>query len=765
MKPFTPPLLILLAVGLSILSPQQCRAQYQTPVQDGVISTGEYGDTQNQVNNMVTWYMTWDANYIYVAVAGNKFTLPAVLFFDSDPAMPANGSAGTLSGIRYSSGGQEATVAPPFRADRAFFLDNDKVDYYSSSNGTWSGSTSITAMTASPTAVPAIADLVAKTTGNTSVRELRIARSALSLSAAAAFNWLGYTIYTPTGNLKTTDGCVPVTNEGGYLAASTAARYAAYYYTVSNSGNGSAATKPFSQTSFIAPSAAQAGTASIDLSNFNVHDFTLNSPGLTVRNAGSWMINGNMVIHQGTLDMNSSNNNVTVKRDFTVSSGATFKHATGNSNLTVSGNFTVAGTFLPGNARVTLDGNGAQQIAAASYYDLFIPGTGTKTLAGDITILSTMNLSGGVVETGPNKVILAVSPADPGNIALHETGPGYIRGTVQATGDVPGPNNYQFSGIGLTLAPSSNSQTLGITTVTRYTGGYKTGAAFGAGNNALSQSALRQFLVQPTAVDGLDYKLIFTYRDATPSEISYSYLDNGVQKTYSMDENSLELFRTNDPNGGTWQDLRATTRDAGLNKITVTGIRNFTQGNFFTLADKARPLPVTLVKFTAQAVATDVQLNWSTASELLSKGFSVERRGSPDGSWQELSFIRSQGSATTGASYRYTDAAVGAGTWYYRLRQKDQDGTETALPVAVVTMPLPGQTLRVSPVPTAGSLTIDGLTAAQPVVILDVMGRQVLEYQPLTTSATLNVGHLAAGLYTVRTQLGGHAAAVRFVKE
>ncbi|GAA3945773.1 hypothetical protein [Hymenobacter algoricola] len=118
-----------------LLHAAPCRAQYQTPVQDGVIGPNEYGTLQNQAANNFVWYMTWDANYLYVAVTGNKLTLPAALFFDTDPTLPTNTGAGTLSSIVYSDGNQQASIAPPFRADRAFFIDNGKLSYYTVSAG------------------------------------------------------------------------------------------------------------------------------------------------------------------------------------------------------------------------------------------------------------------------------------------------------------------------------------------------------------------------------------------------------------------------------------------------------------------------------------------------------------------------------------------------------------------------------------------------------------------------------------------------------
>ncbi|GAA3945781.1 T9SS type A sorting domain-containing protein [Hymenobacter algoricola] len=604
-----------------------------------------------------------------------------------------------------------------------------------------------------------------KTVGNVSVRELRIARTALNLSATAPFNWLGYVIYSPSGNLKEKDGSVPVLNEGGYLGASTADRYAAYYYTVSGSGDGVNATKPFSQTSFMAPSSTL--PTSLDLAAFTTFDFALNSPNVTVRSVGNWLINGTMMIHDGTVDIGATGGNVTVKRNFMVGSTGTFKHSTGSSNLTVSGDFNVAGTFLPGTARVTLDGIGPQQLASGTYYDLFIPGTGTKTMTGDITVLSSLNLTGGLLETGPGKVILTPDPNVTSNNVLRETGTGYVRGTVEAAGNVTGPNNYHFSGIGLILTPKVNSQPLGATVVTRLTGGYKTGAAFGLGNNQLSQSILRQFLVQPTVSTGLDYKIIFAYHDTAPSELSYSYVDNSIPKTYVIDENTLEMFRTTDPNSGTWQNLHATTRDAALNTVTVTGITEFTNGNFFTLADQSRPLPVTLTKFALKALPTGVQVNWATASEPLSQGFAVERRSSATNIWQELKFVLSKGSSTQGAIYSYVDASATPGIWYYRLRQRDTDGTETTLPASAIKVSeaAGGLALLARPVPAHEQLTVEGLIPGQPLVVIDAVGRPVLEYIPETASATLNVAGLPPGLYTARTLNGTKALSLRFIKE
>lgn len=85
------------------------------------------------------------------------------------------------------------------------------------------------------------------------------------------------------------------------------------------------------------------------------------------------------------------------------------------------------------------------------------------------------------------------------------------------------------------------------------------------------------------------------------------------------------------------------------------------------------PLPVELTLFTAETFNNEVILNWSTATEVDNYGFNVER--SYDVSWETIKFIEGHGNSNSPKYYEYKDKPTLAGTYKYRLKQIDVDGS------------------------------------------------------------------------------------------
>jgi len=98
-------------------------------------------------------------------------------------------------------------------------------------------------------------------------------------------------------------------------------------------------------------------------------------------------------------------------------------------------------------------------------------------------------------------------------------------------------------------------------------------------------------------------------------------------------------------------------------------------------------LPVQLASFTGRAVNnTNVQLDWTTVSEVNNYGFFVQRRSSGNEPFADIAgaFIPGHGTTTLPQSYQYLDAGVESGTWQYRLKQVDYDGsTNLSDPIVV----------------------------------------------------------------------------------
>ncbi len=90
-------------------------------------------------------------------------------------------------------------------------------------------------------------------------------------------------------------------------------------------------------------------------------------------------------------------------------------------------------------------------------------------------------------------------------------------------------------------------------------------------------------------------------------------------------------------------------------------------------------LPIELVSFHASPVpgGEGVLLRWSTISEVNNYGFEVQRSASAAEGFASLpgSFVPGHGTTTLPRDYSYSDAGVPAGTWYYRLKQMDLDGS------------------------------------------------------------------------------------------
>ncbi len=67
------------------------RAQWATPTIDGNIAPGEYGTNNslaNAGNTSQTWYMTWDANNLYVGIVNANLAEGAVIYVAGNPQNP-----------------------------------------------------------------------------------------------------------------------------------------------------------------------------------------------------------------------------------------------------------------------------------------------------------------------------------------------------------------------------------------------------------------------------------------------------------------------------------------------------------------------------------------------------------------------------------------------------------------------------------------------------------------------------------------------------
>lgn len=107
------------------------------------------------------------------------------------------------------------------------------------------------------------------------------------------------------------------------------------------------------------------------------------------------------------------------------------------------------------------------------------------------------------------------------------------------------------------------------------------------------------------------------------------------------------------------------------------------QGNlsvWTVIIEDSTTIPVELNNFTAIADDGKVYLSWETSSEINNNGFFIERRDIADENeidWTEIGFEQGKGTTTERNFYSFEDQPFYDGTYHYRLRQIDFDGSFT----------------------------------------------------------------------------------------
>src|SRR5271157_348756 len=219
-------LAFVLTVLVAVVVPVS--AQWTTPTIDGFIAPGEYGNNNslaNAGNTGQTWYMTWDAGYLYVGIVNANLAEGAVLYVAGNPQSPptcCTNADGNLSGFNYD--GSDISSLP-FRAKFVTYFKDGYREYRNfDGSGNWTGATSNYGSYAS-------------NSSNTNTREVAIPWSAITRgSIPPSFVFFGY--LTSSGGYIY--GQVPTDNNIGAFGKTSATQY----FAIDNTGNGTS-TRPF----------------------------------------------------------------------------------------------------------------------------------------------------------------------------------------------------------------------------------------------------------------------------------------------------------------------------------------------------------------------------------------------------------------------------------------------------------------------------------------------------------------------------------------
>jgi hypothetical protein len=227
------------------------------------------------------------------------------------------------------------------------------------------------------------------------------------------------------------------------------------------------------------------------------------------------------------------------------------------------------------------------------------------------------------------------------------------------------------------------------------------------------------------------------------------------------DPTDVTVYSRETPGQGSFTAL-PTGYDNATGEIVAT-VDRFSE---FVLASNTNPLPVELTAFDATLDGDDVLLQWSTATETNNAGFEVqwragERENGGTAAWTTAAFVDGRGTTTEAQDYTYRVPDLTAGTYAFRLKQVDFDGSFELSPVMELSVTMTETHLLSeafpNPVRGASWLTLQVReTQSVRADLFDVVGRRVATLHEGTLTAgrehrlVLSNRGLVSGLYLVR---------------
>lgn len=468
-------------------------------------------------------------------------------------------------------------------------------------------------------------------------------------------------------------------------------------------------------------------------------NLVINKPAGTITLPTNVNVRGKLNLVNGTLNMVENNINVDT---LDLRTGGVINLSQGT--LTINGGFNntfggllnqLAGTVsFAGTTKGIIRGNTTLlnvnvQKTTNGQDTLFVPNT--------LTVLNSLTLNGGVVNTGINGMVSLATLATMSD----ETNARRVIGRLTQTKPVDG-NFVAFAGIGVGINPRGSN--LGNVQTLRHSG---------LGMGGFSHATPPEF---PTSksIDAI-WRITTASPPADSADLSLSWptaVDNGNSRALNF-----FAYRRPAPYDGNWIGIRRPVRPVN-NTITVT-TPEFSE---WTVSDENNPLPVEFLSFQGRwnEESKSVDLVWVTAQEKDNDYFVIERAVGNQDRFEAIGSVKGSGTTYLQTRYNYFDKSAPTGMIYYRLRQVDYNGTYSfSRTIGVYAGKEVAGNWRVFPNPTASTFNIEGFGIEgdnAKIKVFDMLGKVVVEQdvalQFNTLKSSFNITHLPSGLYMIKVQ-------------
>ncbi|MGB2866851.1 MAG: T9SS type A sorting domain-containing protein [Bacteroidota bacterium] len=335
---------------------------------------------------------------------------------------------------------------------------------------------------------------------------------------------------------------------------------------------------------------------------------------------------------------------VTLSSNQTVDSSTTMTAGA----LSLGGNILSYGT----NYSVTYNGTSAQTTTSvelpATVKTLTISNAAGVALAAPLTVSSSLALTSGVLSLGANNLTLSgtVTGTPSATAMVATNGAGQFRKSFTADGSFTFPigevtGTAEYSPVAVTMAAGGYSSAYVSATVTN---------SKQSSNTSSTDFINRFWTLGGSGITSPNYSAVFTYKTADV---------NGTEANMYGGKYS----------GSAWTLLAAV--DAGLHQFTAAAQTSFSD---FTAGEQAA-LPVELSTLNVLTERLSATIVWSTATEVASSSFEIERRAVGTQEWTAVGSVRAAGSSNSTRSYSFSDANVAPGRYAYRLKAVNNDGS------------------------------------------------------------------------------------------
>ena len=451
--------------------------------------------------------------------------------------------------------------------------------------------------------------------------------------------------------------------------------------------------------------------------------------------------------------------NLTISSTFPNASSVTLASAS-DASLTIRGNFTnngmfsdnstaaAAGVILAGTSAQTVSGSTANQFTNLTIANTSGANPAVNITTNNVTVASNLTMTTGLINLNGCTITLGSSAASQGILAYSANTRFYggnIERWIPTTAVTIGTNASLFPiGTSSDYRPlyvgSSGLTSAGGTVKVRHTGIVNaTAVAPTFTDNGGTVKLRSNSFWTVTTANGIS---------STGTPLAIRTEGTGFGTVGAVTDLRQTLVNTISP--GSDGAHAGTTSNPQVNRtgLSVANLSN----NFYwgSINSVATTLPITLLSFTGKQNMSQIDLEWTTASEIGFDHFIVEK-SSNGHTFTEFDIVQGHGTTREQNTYHAIDTSPEIGKNYYRLTSVDVDNTKEVFDIIVVNY-RNQRSIEIYPNPT-GPSSINyksnfDLSANDRIAIINQLGA-VMAYGSIdaTTSEIVFSQPLPAGLY------------------